>query len=99
MNLRHEITHHIVSTYLPDTPAADLEPSLDLFDTGVVNSLQLLELIGWLRERYRLPVEDLDLSLQSFRSVAAIQDFIETNTPTSATRATSATGTTGGETP
>ncbi|MFD0307021.1 phosphopantetheine-binding protein [Streptomyces sp. NPDC127119] len=82
MNLRHEITQHIVATYLPDTSAADLEPSLDLFDTGVVNSLQLLELIGWLRERYRLPIEDLDLSLQSFRSVAAIQDLIETNTPT-----------------
>ncbi|MFH8469475.1 phosphopantetheine-binding protein [Streptomyces sp. NPDC017991] len=92
MSLRHEITQHIVATYLPDTSAADLEPSLDLFDTGVLNSLQLLELIGWLRERYRLPVEDLDLSLQSFRSVAAIQDFVETNTPTGAT------GTTGGKT-
>ncbi|MEW2570381.1 acyl carrier protein [Streptomyces sp. NPDC047070] len=88
MSLRHEITQHIVATYLPDTSAADLEPSLDLFDTGVVNSLQLLELIGWLRERYRLPVEDLDLSLRSFRSVAAIQDLIETNTPTGAGGAT-----------
>ncbi|GHA26917.1 hypothetical protein GCM10010372_28420 [Streptomyces tauricus] len=95
MSLRHEITRHIVATYLPDTSAADLEPSLDLFDTGVLNSLQLLELIGWLRERYRLPIEDLDLSLQSFRSVAAIQDFIETNTPTGATYTT---GTTGGKT-
>ncbi|MFE1798871.1 MULTISPECIES: phosphopantetheine-binding protein [unclassified Streptomyces] len=92
MSLRHEITQHIVATYLPDTSAADLEPSLDLFDTGVVNSLQLLELIGWLRERYRLPVEDLDLSLQSFRSVAAIQNFIETNTPTGAGDAAGASG-------
>ncbi|MFD6287013.1 acyl carrier protein [Streptomyces sp. NPDC060205] len=92
MSLRHEITRHIVATYLPDTTAADLEPSLDLFDAGVVNSLQLLELIGWLRERYRLPVEDLDLSLQSFRSVAAIQDFIETNAPTGAGGAAGATG-------
>ncbi|MGK5729485.1 acyl carrier protein [Streptomyces sp. URMC 124] len=77
MSLEHEITEHIVSTYLPGTPAHDLAPSLDLFDSGVVSSLQLLELIEWLRSRYAIPVDDLALSPRSFRSVAAIREFVE----------------------
>ncbi|MFK4107841.1 acyl carrier protein [Streptomyces sp. NPDC002176] len=77
MSLEREITEHIVSTYLHGTPADELEPSLDLFDSGVVSSLQLLELIEWLRGRYAIPVDDLALSPRSFRSVTAIREFVE----------------------
>ncbi|MEU8827788.1 acyl carrier protein [Streptomyces sp. NPDC048636] len=77
MSLEHDISEYLVTTYLPGTPAGDLDPSLDLFDSGVMSSLQLLQLIDWLRGRYRLPIEDLEISPASFRSVTAIRHFIE----------------------
>ncbi|MFF3906404.1 acyl carrier protein [Streptomyces sp. NPDC001848] len=77
MSLEREIAEHILSTYLPGTSVDELDPSLDLFESGVVSSLQLLELIEWLRSRYGIPVEELEMSPRSFRSVAAIREFVE----------------------
>jgi acyl carrier protein len=42
----------------------------------VVDSLGLLRLIGWLGQRYDLPVGDLDLTPAMFRSVRDIDAFV-----------------------
>lgn len=76
MSLVHEITQHITTEYLPGTHADELDPGFDLFDNGVVTSLELLRLIDWLRERYDISLEDLEVSPDNFRSVRAIQGFI-----------------------
>jgi methoxymalonate biosynthesis acyl carrier protein len=76
MSAGSEITEHIVTRYLPGTHPEELDPSLDLFDTGVVTSLQLLEFIDWLRNRYEIPFDELEISPDNFRSVAAIVEFI-----------------------
>ncbi len=76
MSKTREITEHIVAQYLPGTPPGELDPSLDLFDTGIITSLQLLHLLEWLRTRYGISLEDIEISPENFRSVRAIEEFV-----------------------
>jgi acyl carrier protein len=71
-----EITQYIVSEYLPGTRTDELDPSYDLFDNGVVTSLELLRVIDWVRDRYEISLDDLDVSPDNFRTVSAINGFI-----------------------
>jgi acyl carrier protein len=79
--LEREITQYIVAEYLPDTPAEELEADYDLIATGVVTSLQLLRLIGWLGDRYDIPFGDLEISPNDFRSVAVIAGLVSRHQP------------------
>jgi acyl carrier protein len=52
-------------------------PDADLIDTGVLDSLALVELLFALEREFgvTIPLEELDIEM--FRSVAAIADFVE----------------------
>src|SRR5581483_1908524 len=54
-----EITKYIAAEYLPGTAPEEIDPSYDLFENGVVHSLQLLRLIDWLRSHYGIPADEL----------------------------------------
>ena len=53
-------------------------PETDLIETGVLDSLALVELLFALEREFgvTIPLEELDID--SFRSVAAIADFVDT---------------------
>ncbi|MET7468320.1 phosphopantetheine-binding protein [Micromonospora sp. NPDC005686] len=78
MSVADEITRYVVSEYLPGTAPEELDSSYDLLDTGVVDSLRLLQLIAWVGERYRIPMDDLDISPENFRSVDAMTALVTT---------------------
>jgi acyl carrier protein len=82
MSTQREITEYIVAQYLPGTPPEELPASYDLLDTGVIDSLSLIQLIGWISERYGIPVEQIDLAPDDFRSVAAIDAFVSRHSST-----------------
>lgn len=77
MTIASTIKDYIIVEYLPDTPPEELESSYDLLENGAVDSLRLLQLIAWVGERFGIPVDDIDLSPDNFRSVDAIHDLVE----------------------
>ncbi|MFS8096829.1 AMP-binding protein [Lentzea alba] len=76
MDHTQEITKFVVEEFLPDVPAGDLAADYDLLAGGVIDSLGLLKVIAWLEDRFALAVDDIDLEPDLFRSVAAINTFI-----------------------
>jgi acyl carrier protein len=82
MSLQPEIAEYIVTQYLPGTPAEELPFDYDLFDTGVIESLSLIQLITWVADRYAIPVDQIELAPDNFRSVAAIEEFVTSNRQT-----------------
>jgi len=48
-----------------------------LLDSGVIDSLGILDLAGWLGETWGLELDDDDLTAANFDSVAAIVRFLE----------------------
>lgn len=80
---QHEISEYIVAQYLPGTPAGELPADYDLLDNGVIDSLSLLQLVGWVSERYAIALDQIDLNPEDFRSVTAVDRFITRNTQVS----------------
>jgi acyl carrier protein len=87
MSLQREIAEYIVAQYLPGTPADELPVTYDLFDTGVIESLSLIQLITWIGDRYAIAVDQIELAPDNFRTVAAIEEFITSNRRISAAAA------------
>ncbi|HKR49992.1 MAG TPA: acyl carrier protein [Pseudonocardiaceae bacterium] len=76
MSTTDTIKRYILAEYLPGTPTDELDSSYDLLDNGVVDSLGLLQLIAWLKQRYEIPIDEVEISPNDFRSVNAICHFV-----------------------
>jgi acyl carrier protein len=71
------IKKFVIDEFLPDVSAADLAVDYDLLADGVIDSLGLLKMIAWVEDHFQLAVHDTDLDPNNFRSVGAIDSFIE----------------------
>jgi acyl carrier protein len=84
MNHIPTVTRFVLDEFLPDVQEAELSPDYDLVEGGVIDSLGLLRLMAWLAERFDLPIDDMELDPDSFRSVGSIAAFIAQAVPASA---------------
>lgn len=78
-SVRKQVTHYIVAHHAPDLANEEIPDDYDLVDTGVVDSLALLELIEWLQSRFGISVLDVDISPRDFRSIGSITRFVSSN--------------------
>lgn len=78
------IKQFVLDEFLPDVTGDDLTTDYDLVATGVIDSLGLLKLIAWLEERFELPIDDVELDPDSFRTIEAIDAFIMRAEPATA---------------
>ena len=76
MDRRDAIKRFIVAEFAPDISTADLADDYDLIDGGVVDSLGLLKVIGWLESEFGVPIDDVELAPENFRSVTEINEFV-----------------------
>lgn len=72
-----KIKEFIVEEFMPDVPASELESDFDLLTGGVVDSLGLLKVVAWLETEFGIVVDESELGPESFRTVAAINEFID----------------------
>jgi acyl carrier protein len=55
---------------------APTDPEQSLFESGVLDSFALLDVIGELEKEFHLKVPDADMDPRKFDSVARIDDYI-----------------------
>jgi methoxymalonate biosynthesis acyl carrier protein len=55
----------------------DLQPDEDIFALGFVNSLLAMQLVNFVEKEFAVTVEDEDLDLANFRTLAAIDALVE----------------------
>lgn len=77
MDHTYTIKQFVIDEFVPDISLEQLSADEDLLASGIIDSLGLLKVIAWLEHQFQLPVEDVELGPDSFRSVAAINSFIE----------------------
>ena len=76
MNNTATIKRFVIEEFLPDVSAGELADDHDLLADGVIDSLGLLKLIAWVEDHFELAVDDTALDPDNFRSVAAIDSFV-----------------------
>jgi len=72
------IKDYVIAEFAPDVSADELDTDLDLLKAGIIDSLGLLKLIAWIEDHFQVSVEDTALDPDNFRSVTAIETFVET---------------------
>jgi D-alanine--poly(phosphoribitol) ligase subunit 2 len=77
-----KIKAFIVEEFMPDVSPDELEDDFDLLTGGVVDSLGLLKVVAWLEDEFDIGVDDSELGPDSFRTVAAIKEYVDQARPT-----------------
>jgi acyl carrier protein len=83
-SLTDEIRGYVVTQFLDGEDTADLTADFDLIDNGVVDSLGVVRIVSHLSRTYSIPIDDIPLAPDNFRSIGAIAAFVESTTKTAA---------------
>jgi methoxymalonate biosynthesis acyl carrier protein len=54
----------------------DLQPEVDIFALGFVNSLLAMQLVAFVEKEFAIRIGDEDLDLDNFRSIQAISNLV-----------------------
>ncbi|MFB6820518.1 phosphopantetheine-binding protein [Streptomyces virginiae] len=82
---RAEIEEVVLSHLAQYDASGTPDPDEDLFETGRVNSLFAVQLIGFLEGHFRFKVTVADLELKNFSTVNKIVEFVVQKTSASVT--------------
>ena len=77
MPLADEIRKHIVSTYLPGESPEALGPDDDLIDSGILDSLAMMQLVSHLEREYGITIPTGDIDPDHFASTRTLAAFVE----------------------
>jgi len=54
----------------------DIDPTVNLFESGLVNSLFAMQLLLYVEREFAIQVTNEDLDIKNFHSLHAITDFV-----------------------
>jgi acyl carrier protein len=77
MSVSADIEQFILSELTQGRGITEIDPQENLLSKGIVDSHGVMELVGFLEERYGITVADEDLSPENFESVASIEAFVQ----------------------
>jgi acyl carrier protein len=75
MEIKNEIKNYIIEASLED--AKKIKDDTMIFDSGLLDSMGLLFLIEFLKEKFDVEVEDEELNPKNFESVNSITEFVK----------------------
>jgi acyl carrier protein len=73
MAIREEIEKYI--SELTNNP--EIDHSLNLFESGLLTSLDVLDLISFIENEYDIGISDEDLGMENFGSIDRIVKYLE----------------------
>lgn len=78
MSVEAELERFIVGELTVGRGIESIEPDEDLLARGIVDSHGVMELVGFLEERFGLRIRDEDLTPENFQSISRIEAFVAT---------------------
>jgi len=75
--VREEIKNFIVNNFMMGRSPAELIDSDSLLDKGIIDSTGVLELVGFLEERFSIQILDDELVPDNFDSVNNLVSYLE----------------------
>ena len=76
-----DILHRVkgfLGQFIKDT---DIDPDLNLFTSGTLNSLFAMQLVLFVEKEFKIQVSNEDLDLENFKSLNTITRFIRSKSP------------------
>ena len=63
--------------FLYDRPEIALTPDLPLIEQRLIDSLQLMQLVQFLQERFGIEIDIMDLVIENFSSIDTMAAFVQ----------------------
>ena len=76
MDTRTEIKEFIVDNFMMGMNPEDLTDNGSLLELGIIDSTGVLELVGFLEEKYAIQVEDADLTPDNLDSLDNLVNYM-----------------------
>jgi acyl carrier protein len=67
---------YIADNFLYTRPDLHVDPSDSLLDSGILDSMGIMELVAFLQEEFGIPVEDDEITEENLDSLNAIVEFV-----------------------
>ena len=77
METRSDIKHFIVENFMMGKNPDELTDSGSLLDLGIIDSTGVLELVGFLEEKFGISIEDDDLVPDNLDSIDNLVKFVD----------------------
>ena len=77
LEIRNEIRNFILDNFMMGRNVEELGDSDSLLNKGILDSTGVLELVGFLEEKYLIKVEDEELIPQNLDSVDNLVKFVQ----------------------
>ena len=70
------LIHDFIKQRFPLASSKELNQDLSLLDSGIVDSLGILDLVGFIEDQFGVEAQDDDLVPENFDSIAALTRFV-----------------------
>ncbi|HEX3044762.1 MAG TPA: acyl carrier protein [Bacillota bacterium] len=75
MDIQADLIGYIAT--LGKIPREDLDPQVKIYNSGIISSLKLLELMTYIEKQYRIVIKPEELIEANFKDIGTIIHFIE----------------------
>ena len=75
-DIQRAVARYIGDTLLRGKESEDLTPTVNLFASGLVDSLGAMKLVSWIEATYEQRIPPVDLVPENLQSVEVIADYI-----------------------
>ncbi len=77
MEIQTEVREFIIDSFMMGKNPEELTDDGSLLDLGIIDSTGVLELVGFIEEKYEVSVEDEDLVPENMDSIDNLVKYIE----------------------
>lgn len=77
MNVKESIKNYVVTELVNDKQHRNLSDSDQLIESGIIDSLGIMKLIGFLEDNMSVQIDDMELIPENFSTIEAITSLVE----------------------
>ena len=67
----------MIAAEVSTDPSHEIEPTTDLLLTGLVDSLGVVMIVGWIEDRLGIEIDPSDVVLDNFQTVEQMLSYLE----------------------
>lgn len=76
MDVQSTIKQYIVTEIMHEMNPGVLDNDAALIEGGIIDSMNLIKLVAFLEERFRIKIGEEELDIDNFKTVNSLTDFI-----------------------
>ncbi|GJM28804.1 MAG: acyl carrier protein [Cyclobacteriaceae bacterium] len=77
MNVKESIKNYVISELISDNQHSTLSDTDQLIESGIIDSLGIMKLIGFLEENLSVQIDDMELVPENFATIESIATMVE----------------------